>query len=307
MKSHFISLTIIISLLSATLNAQPNYPTDPNNAELITQDLEVFLKAYSLLNEESDTAAILQINYLDKGTPGLQEYIQKHQLTADLIKEAIGRDPESYNTLPAFLKFVQSMNEPYKETLSNYSKIVPNAVFPPTYILVGANRGIGQASKSGQLISVTRLVSKTEVLMPLIIHELTHFQQAMTLGFENYISLYQNPDMLGFCIREGSAEFITYLTLNEITQSKSLQYLNDNEADLWLKFNTDLETENSTDWLWETIGREDIPMLLGYVMGYKIADSYYQNADNKSLAVMDILAAFDYGVFLSASRYDGGE
>lgn len=307
MKLHFISLTIITSLLSIVLKAQPNYPTDPNKAELITQDLEVFIKAFSLLDENSDTANILQLNYLDVGTPGLQEYIQKHQLTADLIKNAISSDPESYRSLPSFLEYIQSIDETYKQTLSDYSKIVPNAVFPPTYMIVGANRGIGQASKSGQLISVTRLIKKSESLMPLIIHELTHFQQAMALGFQNYIALYQNPDMLGFCIREGSAEFITFLTLNNITQSKSLQYLSDHEKELWTKFNKDLESQDSTDWLWETIGREDIPQLLGYVMGYKIAESYYDNENDKSQAVKNILATNNYNEFKLQSGYSGGE
>lgn len=37
-------------------------------------------------------------------------------------------------------------------------------MYPPTYLIVGANRGIGQASMAGQLITVTRIVDNMDKL-----------------------------------------------------------------------------------------------------------------------------------------------
>ena len=178
-------------------------------------------------------------------------------------------------------------------------------MFPPTYLLVGANRGIAQASGSGQLVTITRLRKKKEDLMLYIVHELTHFQQAKSIGFQSYVSLYQNPDFLGFCVREGNAEFITSQVMGDISQRKSLAYFEDHMEELNEKFEADLESGSSEDWLWGKRGKERIfPQLLGYIMGYKIAESYFVKHSDKTKAIEEILNVTDYKKFYDLSGYN---
>lgn len=177
-------------------------------------------------------------------------------------------------------------------------------MYPPTYLLVGANRGIGQASKVGQLITITRVVDNDEKLKKLIVHELAHFQQAMTMGIQAYGALYSKEDnMLGLCLREGGAEFITFLVLQEITQTKGLAHLQNNESDLKARFLKDLAQQDARFWLWDSIDDPDTPQLLGYVMGYKICDAYYQSASNKENALKAILATTEPEAFFEGSHY----
>jgi hypothetical protein len=45
------------------------------------------------------------------------------------------------------------------------------------------------------------------------------------------------------------------------------------------------------------------PRDLGYWMGYRIARSYYDRADDKTKAVADILQLTDFAAFLRTSGY----
>ena len=50
-------------------------------------------------------------------------------------------------------------------------------------------------------------------------------------------------------------------------------------------------------------GVTDRPPDLGYWMGYKIAEAYYQKAEDKTQAVADIIQMKDADAFLEASGY----
>ena len=302
-----IVLMIITFLFTATYHvtlAQPNYPNDPANAELIYSDVENFVEAFENLNPTSDTIAVLNQHYFDRGSAGLKEYIIKQNLTVKMLKDAISKNPETYSKISGFLANKASFKPEFNKTMQSFQNVIPSAMYPPTYLLVGANRGIGQASKAGQLITITRVVDNNEKLKKLIVHELAHFQQAMSMGIQAYGSLYgKSNNMLGLCLREGGAEFITFLVLKEITQTKGLEYLTNNELDLKSRFQIDLSEQDAGYWLWDSIEDPDTPTLLGYVMGYKICNAYYQKASDKGYALKTILVMAEPETFLETSEY----
>jgi uncharacterized protein YjaZ len=198
------------------------------------------------------------------------------------------------------------VEDTYLKLMQDYSSVLPNAMYPPTYLLVGANRGIGQASLVGQLITVTRAADNLEKLQKIMTHELSHFQQAMAMGGQKYAALYTAPNnMLGICLREGGAEFVTSLVLNDITQSAALDYIKKNESSLKQKFTEDLETQNKNFWLWASIGQNEYPRLLGYAMGYLISKKYYEQAPDKTAALQNILLIDDAEAFVQSSGYFG--
>ena len=188
--------------------------------------------------------------------------------------------------------------------MNQFSEVMPNAMYPPTYLLVGANRGIGQASQAGQLITVTRVLDKPEKFRQLMVHELSHFQQAMAMGGQQYQALYSAPkNMLGLCLREGGAEFITSLVLGVITQNKALEFIHQNENQLKQRFVEDLALQEKKYWLWDSLEQEEHPKLLGYAMGYKICAAYYEQAADKPAALQEVLQMKDAEAFTAASGY----
>ncbi len=301
---------LCLAVLTLCLNfhsvAQPNYPRNPEEAELIYTDLVNFVDAYKELAANKDTLQVLQTLYFDRGSAGLKEFINRHQLTPELLKDALRADPGRYELIPEFLADIDEVKVQFTALMEEYGKVMPNAMYAPTYLLVGANRGIGQASMVGQLITLTRVVDKPATLQKLITHELTHFQQVMTMGGQKYVSLYSAPDnMLGLCLREGGAEFITSLVVGEITQTDALEHLEDDEGNLKEKFLEDLKNQEKDFWLWASIQQNSYPKLLGYAMGHKICKHYYDSSSDKEKALQDILMMEDDETFLESSGYFG--
>ncbi len=301
-----LKTNILLVVLLAATNAfgQPNYPTDPEEGQLVFVDVENFLSAYQRLTPQSDTIALLQSEYFDKASQGLKEYISRHGLTPQMLVEAMQSNPEAYESISSFMSNFQPFNSKYTSTLQTFKKVVPTAMFPPTYLLIGANRGIAQASKVGQLVTITRMMGSDEHLLKFIIHELSHFQQVMTVGINQYSALFsQENNMLGLCLREGAAEFVTQMVMNDITQTEALEYLNSHKKALKKRFRKDLSAQDKKFWLWESLDNKEVPKLLGYAIGYDICNAYYTNAPEKGQAMQEILGIVNAEEFLEMSNY----
>ena len=86
---------LLIPALVSSTNAQlSDYLTmDPRQARFIYDDIHTFVSAHKLLTPGCDSLAILQTEYLDKGTPGLKMFIEKYDLTAERLVKAISKHP----------------------------------------------------------------------------------------------------------------------------------------------------------------------------------------------------------------------
>lgn len=297
-------LTFCSIIATIGISAQPNYPYEPEKALLLYNDLTHFVEAYDQLEVGVDSLYILNTFYFDKASDGLKEYISRHQLTPELLMKAIHDNPDEYSQISDFVMNIESIERDYITTMKKYNTVLPSAIYPPTYLLVGANRGIAQASKYGQLVTITRVLDNPDKLFSMIVHELSHFQQVMAMGFEKYVGLYSSPDnMLGLCLREGGAEFITSLVLNKITQESALSSLNEKENSLKSNFLVDLKAQDQKYWLWESLSQNEHPKLLGYAIGYKICKSHYDNASDNQQSIREILSMADPDAFLANSGY----
>lgn len=290
--------------LSMSYAQQPNYPTKADDAELIYTDLENFISVMEHLENDRDTIQVLNNYYFNKASVGLKEYINRHGLTPEMLREAIRKTPDKYRKIEAFVNGLNTFKPKMLSVFKKFENIVPESMFAPTYLLVGANRGIAQASFYGQLVTIMRVLENEEKLLKLIVHELAHFQQAKTIGGQQYVSLYSQPDnMLGICLREGGAEFITNQVIGSVTQEKSISYFIENEAELKQKFITDLEVHDDSFWLWASIGNKDHPQLLGYVMGFKIWSNYFDEVGDRNLVINEILSMTNAKESLEKSKY----
>jgi hypothetical protein len=307
MKHILTSLLALSFLFNVEAIAQPVFPQNAKEAVLVSTDVNNFILAYKALKADSDTAQVIQSLYLDKATPGLKEYVNRFNLSAAAITAAIKKYPEEYNKIEKFYAQRAAVETAFHDEMVTYKRTLPQAVFPPTYLLVADYKGIGQASKVGQLISIERkCVEDTEQLKNIIVHELTHFQQAMSMGMSNYIGIYSKKDnLLDIILREGGAEFITFkLVRKNEDQFSKLRNYEKNEAAYWEKFKMDLKNQDATFWLNASHDNDEgIPVQLGYALGYKIVEAYYNQIEDKTKALMDILNMEDAKVFFEKSNY----
>ncbi len=304
--------SVLILFLTTILQgiAQPNYPLQPEQAQLITSDIKNFLEAYEQLTIESDTIQILQTHYFDGASVGLKEYISRFSLNANDLSKSIAKFPDDYQKIRSFYNEAETTKIGYINELIRYKEVLPQAMFPPTYLIVADHKGIAQASKYGQLISIElKYTDNSEALKNTCVHELTHFQQAMTMGIQKYTGMYSKENnMLDMILREGTAEFITYkLVRKNPEQFKKLSHYEADEMNLWKKFQADLKSQASDYWLNVTYddNNKGVPIQMGYGLGYKIVEAYYNKQEDKNQALKDILMMEDVTSLYQQSGYQG--
>ncbi|MBO9200521.1 MULTISPECIES: DUF2268 domain-containing putative Zn-dependent protease [Niastella] len=287
---------------------------DPHNMQIITSDLNNFWVVF----DKKDQPGIEQLifkDYLMKGTPGLRTFFDM-------------RMNSSVTKIIAFMhshkKYLQSIR-PVTQNLDRFKPLIitaanklealyPPAIFPPTTFSIGIFSAFGTTDGgAGSLIGAeflcdTNTVVKDELngwqasaksdtsqLLGIIVHELIHIEQ-QTKSPEN---------LLGKCIIEGSADFISQLVLGfNINGTHAHIYGNSHEKELWENFKKQMNGTKYNDWLYNgQSAPPGVPADLGYYMGFKICEAYYNKATDKKQAVKEMLTIQDFQKFLDQSGY----
>ncbi len=299
-----ILLIVVMGNGSLAQTTTPDLTSNPDEARFVYDDILTFVHAFDQLTEGADTLSILQTEYLDKGTPGLDVYINKYGLTAEMLRKAIQKRPQVYSDLHKMPEILAAYSNEGRQAYRELKDYIPSIVYPPTYFLIGAYRGIGSSSAEGSLLSVESWPVPVKGRTTMLVHELVHFQQARTVGLDKYVALYgAEKNLLGLCLREGTAEFFSWLVLGEITQTDALEYTLKNEMKLWGQFRKDMHGSETGDWIWTLPSDPELPGFVGYAIGFRIVKSYYENAVDKEQVLHEILSATDYPTFLEKSGY----
>ncbi len=297
-------LLLVVTGVGHCQEVTTNLTDKPEEASFVYDDVLNFIRAQEMLADGGDTLVILQAEYIGRGTPGLKMFIEKYGLTPERLAKAIRKYPDQYASLKRMPRQLKSLEGEAREAFVKLKKYIPGAVYPPTYFLVEAHRGIGSGSTEGQLISVDKWKPPLDHQITMIIHELVHFQQVVAVGYDKYKALFgPEKSLLGLCIREGTAEFFADLVTGRITQDEGLEYTLKHEERLWEQFETEMNGEETGDWMWKKPEDPEQPYHVGYAMGYRIVEAYYNNAEDKAGAVNDILSVTDYQGFLDQSGY----
>lgn len=289
----FLALSFSLSCSSTVLKTSDNF-------EIIFTDVYNFWSMYDavkLIESEPDRIQRIQKEYFDKGTKGLKLLIKKDGLSpkdySDYLKDTVFYNSIRNTTLKTINDTTQIRNN-----LKSFEKLYPKAKFSDIYFL------IGQFKHGGTVIDKTMIIelqknSKTDTtkssflfrkdqlenlnnhssLIDLIIHEQVHVSQKNT----------KTNSLLTKTINEGSADFIMYLQTKKYPSfiKNTYEYGIKNENILWLKFNEDLSKDYEKieeDWFYN-YHRDDMPPDLGYFMGFKICENYFNLSTDKEQAI----------------------
>lgn len=301
-----MGLAILIVLTPAATGAQ-QITMDPDQASLETGDLERFASVMRALQEGGvrDTVAMLEGDYLAHASPGLLAYVEAFDVTASGLASALVSRPAWYQDIDALISVIRHREDELREGFHRLREVFPGAAFPPAWFVVGGHGPRGQASPVGALIGAEGLSHAPERIAPLVLHELAHFQSGMIQGVETYRRIYDpsHRSLLALALREGSAEFIAWLTTGNHTNPAAETYGLARESELWTSFQKDMRSPDTGDWMWVQPPEADRPPDLGYWIGYRIVSSYYDRAEDKRQAVLDILGLTDFEGFLEKSGY----
>ena len=252
---------------------QKSYSESPLNAEFIITDYQNFWAAFDKMDSANKNPFE---EYLHNASDGLKPFV--NYFNADSLYQTVLRRKDDYlKSRPV----IDGINTKKKEVQASYAAFkywYPKATFPPVYFVVGMFTSGGTASENGLLVG-SEMLANLDGLNGLISHELIHYQQNVQ-GKDN---------LLKQAIIEGSADFLGELISGEHINMVPFRYGNEHEKELIQEFASVMLKDNYTDWLYGTSGKDDRPNDLGYWIGYKITEAWFNKQKDKKEAVANIL------------------
>ena len=276
--------------------------TNPNEVRLVTSDIDHFWLAYDLSEGKTteEKIDIFESEYFAKGSIGLKDFIEARIESAEGLVKVIEARPRFYASIRESSVRVLNLTGQIRGYMHSWKQLYNKAVFPDVYFLIGKMNSGGTTSNNGLLIG-TEISCRTdnlpkdelnewylEVLKPvedipfIVIHELVHVQQAYDFG-EN--------TLLGHSVFEGAADFLGELATGKHINPHLHAYGEAHETELWESFSSEMLQADFGNWLYNggnSTGAR--PADLGYYIGYKICEAYYEKTADKKAAIEGILA-----------------
>jgi hypothetical protein len=253
--------------------------------------------------------------YLQQGTPGLTDFLRLRIGSAEELAATVKRHESFYRSIRSTTLRAEEFEDQIRATFFNLSRLLPEAIFPDVYFLIGKLTTAGTIERSGILIGLEmfcftaetelqglsawhRAVLKAPEALPHIVaHELIHVQQ-FALGDHPAAT----ASLLGLSVSLGIADFLGEM----ISGAHINQHVHDGarprEKILWRQFQQVMNQPTTDGWLYSS-SSDSRPADLGYFIGYRIAQAYYRRADKKVQVVCELLSIHDYDDFLDRSGY----
>lgn len=281
-------------------------------------DVSHFWQAYDKLptaTASADSAAILKTYYLDVASPGLLAYVEAAHASPVNFVQAIRTHRRYLAAIrPATLRIQQQLPG-IRQAARQLKALYPAATFPSLYFAIGKFEVGGSAFPNllyvGAELKCATTSAPLQEIRPDIrdgvvpveatstacIHEIIHGQQQPTAFTTN----------LEGALREGAAEYVAYRLTKRLGSPAAFAYSRHCAAALRREFAQEANQPIAAKWFIATTdatGRR--PGALGYVIGFRICEAYYQQAADKGAALRDIISLANMPALLAAGhRYLG--
>ncbi len=274
-------------------------------SEISAEDVQRFVDVYSTFDPSDTTCRGLSV-YFSHATAGLNAYSKKFGMGAPELCAAIRRSPARYARITARVPAFDSAQNGIRAAFAKLVAIYPEATLPSVYFVVGDGiaGGTSVPTDPPTVLIGAELVSSVGGIPWTVAHEAAHAQQR----YPAWKLIGAGPSfirgtVLAQSIKEGSADFIAHLVTGEIPHSAQDVYGRSHELAVWAEFQRDMHGKDYRHWLYngESATR---PSNLGYWMGYRITQAYYDHARDKAQAIHDIFNIKDFDQFLAASHYN---
>jgi hypothetical protein len=303
----------------------PPPPADPLTVTIHSEDADRFA---ALFRETKGalTADQIQRFYLDKGTYGVEVFTPGRIENAAKLARSVAANREGYDrAIRECLPAAKAANADLRSIYLGLAGLLPEAKLPQIYLVFGAGNSGGTAGPGAQVLGVEvlcRISPTMEVFRTTLRHFFAH-ETVHTLQVEPGDKANATP-LLTNVLMEGAADFIAAMVTGEVADPRRVAWATSREADLWREFQADVVTARSIDWnnpdrtsppraalhRWVQNASPkpwtDRPHELGYWLGMRIWQSYFDKAPDKRKAIRDMLTWTDPDDVLRRSGYSGG-
>lgn len=284
-----ILLLIVVVVFQNSAFGQSNFSESPLSAKFETSDTKVFWNAFEKMKNSTENPFK---DYVEKGSAGVKGFTKGRIINADSLFVMVKKRKTDYEATRNVLDGISAKEKRVRAIYSALKYWYPNAKFPPVYFVYGRYNSGGTSSDDGIIIG-TEMLKNLDGVTGLIAHELIHYQQKI-----------EGKDMLlKWTLNEGGADFIGEFISGEAINGFAYKYGEKNMDKLCREFITKLKEKDYRDWLYGTSGKDDRPNDLGYWIGYKIIEAYFNKQEDKHKAINDIINIKDPLLFLKQSGF----
>jgi len=285
------SRQLAASLVDTITRATPN--DNPDSARLITSDIALFWAALDHGTSPDSLAAVLQHDYLDRASMGARDFIPGRIISAEDLAAYVTGHRSRYDSVRAVNLDVSRADAPIRAAFRKLKALYPPAVFPDVYFVIGRFNSGGTSSRHGLLIGA-EMYRDPSGLPATVSHELIHYQQHC-----------ESPTLLEHSFMEGTADFVGEMISGTQINNDAHQYGRAHEHELWQDFSQHFEDHTFFPWMYGR-PRDGKPNDLGYFIGYRIAQAYYNKAPDKPQGLREIILTCGDGVkeILAKSGYN---
>ena len=291
-------------------------------ARLVTSDIPHFWAVFDKASLH-DAADLFQREYLDAGSEGLKTFLKVRINNARNLAAVVAARPRYFaaireNTLA--LDRNPEVKAAIQASFRKLKELYPPAVFPDVYFLIGAMNSGGttdggkglliglemnarddrtpvdelnmwERSSTGQISNVPHIVA----------HEVIHVEQEHANPSRE--SGHRKQTLLEAALGEGGADFLGEMISGGIINRTQREFGNGHERELWEEFRMAMNGTDTSKWLYEGDRAKGRPADMGYYVGYRICEAFYQKAADRSEAVRRILELKDPEGLLRESGY----
>lgn len=285
---------------------------NPDAARIVVEDIPRFWEAWDQRSAGAGFEGLLQSVYFDAGTAGLEDFTAARIGSAAELAKVVELRSGYYESIRESTLRVSEFEPAIRASFYALEYLYPEAVFPDVYFLIGRMNSGGTTSRRGLLIGtemygltdaapqdelddwLRTVLKPVEAIPHIVAHELIHYQQA---------DFIEPPDLLAKCLHEGMADFLAERVSGRHINEHIHRWALPREHELWASFRQRMEDEDHTGWLYG--GQPDgWPADLGYFIGYRICEAYFDRAEDKKRAVRELLQTRDAAQLLADSGYD---
>jgi hypothetical protein len=290
--------------------------SDPDRSRIATSDIPRFWHAFDLAAKEQSADAKADVflrQYIEVGSRGLVDFYAKKIRSTRRLAETVQQFPHFYESTRAPTQQLADLEPTVRSVFRRMKELYPETIFPDVYFVIGAVRSAGTAADYGLLFGAEQNVGSPDVrvdelpealqrivfaradLPHTIAHELVHFQQHLA----------GKHTLLDVSVIEGGATFLADLVAPGRPTPYFLTWGAAHEHDVWARFAKEMTRDDVSDWIGNngSAVRADWPADLGYFVGYRICQAYYEQAADKREAIRDLIVLERAEAILSRAHY----
>lgn len=274
---------------------------------VIWTDIDNFWVAYDKIIQTKDSVEqykLLEDLYFSKATEGLNAIKQVRNYTAKDYLDAINNYPNFWNSIRKNTlranEFAKDFNSGIEQLRLLYPALKPAKI----YFTIGAMRSNGTILDSlvliGAEMAMTDTTTESDELLPDAFRigrrkffDSNPINSLVLLNIHEYVHTQQKPwvdNLLSYVIREGVAEYVSVKAMNLASAAPAIEFGKNNHVKVRAKFEQEMfYINNRYNWLWSDSPNEFGVRDLGYYIGYQLCENYYNQAENKALAIKKMI------------------